>query len=299
MCQNINKTNIDQYHERIHWVVDYISEHINEEITLDTLASVACFSPFHFHRIFCSMLGETPHDYIERIKLERAANKLCLMPNKPVSEIAFEYGFTSNSTFSRSFKKHYKLSPTQFIKQHIHDFHSLNVPVNNVFPTLDVIDVNSIVIIQLPEFHVAYTQTLIGYSTGIPKSWKKILQFATTHELLNSDTQYIGIPFDNPGITPQMKCRYRACITVHDNVKLTKGDIKTTNIQTGKYAKFHFKGKRAHISAAYAFIYGLWLPQSGYIPDEKPTLEIYPPELHTKYQSDLLEYDIVLPVSPL
>jgi len=287
------------YHERIHQVVDYISEHTAEEINLSTLASVACFSPFHFHRIFSAMIGETPRDYIERIKLEKAANKLCLMPNKPVSEVAFECGFTSNATFSRSFKKQYKLSPTQFLKQHIQDFHSLNVPVRNVFPTPNVIDVSSIAIVYLPICHIAYTQTLNGYSTGIPKSWKKLLQFAAIHELLNSATQYIGMPFDNPGITPQIKCRYRACITVPESIKLTKGDIKTTEIQAGKYAKFHFKGKQENISAAYAFIYGSWLPLSGYIPDEKPMLEIYPPELHTIACSDLLEYDIVLPILPL
>ena len=53
------------------------------------------------------------------------------------------------------------------------------------------------------------------------------------------------------------------------------------------------------ISDAYAFMYGGWLPQSGYMPDEKPLLEIYPPELHTECHTGLLEYEIALPVIPL
>lgn len=286
------------YNERIHQVVDYISEHVAEEMTLDLLASVACFSPYHFHRIFTSMIGETPRDYIERIKLEKAANRLCLMPNKSVSEIAIDCGFTSISTFSRSFKKYYKLSPSQYLKQHLHDFHSLNILPKGIPTQTDGADLSCIEIMYLPAFHVAYAQTLNGYSTGIPKSWKKLLQFASIHDLLNSDTQFIGIPFDNPGITPQAKCRYRACITVPENIEMVKGEIKTIDILAGKYARYHFKGKKEDISDAYALIYGKWLPQSGYIPDEKPSLEIYPPELHLRNDYDVLEYDIVLPVRP-
>ena len=287
------------YRERINHVIDYISEHISEEITLETLASVACFSQFHFHRIFTSLVGETPRDYIERVKLEKAGNRLCMMPDKPISEIAFECGFTSNATFSRSFKKHYHLSPTQFVKQHIHDYHSLNVPAKLTRRHVNEADFSSIRVIALPFYHVAYAQMLNGYPTGIPKSWKKLLQFASAHDLLTPDTQFLGMPFDNPGITPKTKCRYRACITIPESVKLPKGEIRVTDIPAGKYACYHFKGKQEDISDAYALLYGIWLPQSGYIPDEKHLLEIYPPELHTTETCELLEYDILLPVHPL
>ena len=73
------------YNEKIHRAVDYIEQHLSEEITLEQLAAEACFSPFHFHRIFTAIIGETPRDFIERIKLEKAANKLCVLPHLPIA----------------------------------------------------------------------------------------------------------------------------------------------------------------------------------------------------------------------
>jgi len=108
-------SSLETYNERIHQVVDYISEHLSDELTLEDLASVACFSSFHFHRIFTFTTGETPHDFIERLRLEKAANKLCTMPNKSVSDIAAECGYNSISSFSRAFKKYHKISPVGFL----------------------------------------------------------------------------------------------------------------------------------------------------------------------------------------
>ena len=80
-----NSVNI--YMERIHRAVDYISENLSEEISLGKLADVACFSPFHFHRIFSAMLGETPHNYIERLRMEHAANEICIRRDANLFEI--------------------------------------------------------------------------------------------------------------------------------------------------------------------------------------------------------------------
>jgi len=279
--------------------IDYISEHLSEEIQLETLAAVACFSMFHFHRIFTAFTGETPREYIERIKLEKAANRLCLMPNKSVSEIAFECGFSSASSFSRSFRKYHQISPSMFLKQHWEDFHSLNVPAEKQVKIRKIEDLSTVHIKKLPSLHVAYTQTLNGYSEGIPKSWKQLLRYIKRYDLMEPKAWFVGMPFDNPGITPQTKCRYRACLSVRDAFVQTKGEVKTADIEGGKYAVYSFKGKREDISDAYAFLYGIWLPQSGYTPDEKPLLEIYPSELHQMCYTEILEYEIALPVRPL
>lgn len=285
------------YTEKIHRAIDYITGHLSEEITLEQLSNEACFSPFHFHRIFTAHIGETPRDFIERIKLERAANNLFLRPHKTISEIAIECGFSSASTFTRAFKKYYTIPPREFIEKHIHDFHSLNVYHPR---SLNAIKVSHYIKIErLPAVHVAYHQTLNGYATGIPKSWNKLLSIATFKGLINDETRFIGVPYDNPGITPKEKCRYRACISVDQDISITRGEVKTTDLEGGNYAIFHFKGKRENISDAYGYIYGDWLPQSGYIPDNIPLLELYPPALHTQCYTELLEYDIALPVTLL
>jgi len=287
------------YSERINSVIDYISEHISEDISLETLSAVACFSMFHFHRIFTAFTGETPRDYIERVKLEKAANHLCVMPNKSVSEIAFEFGFSSASSFCRAFRKYYKVSPSKYLEKHRENFPYINVPKEKQLKIHKKESFSSVLIKNLPSLHVAYIQTLNGYSEGIPKSWKQLIQYMTRHDLTEPEAWYVGIPFDNPGITPRTECRYRACLGVKDTYVQTKGEVKTSDIEGGKYAIYHFKGRREDISDAYTFLYGEWLPQSGYTPDKKPLLEIYPPELHQSPYMDVLEYDIALPVKPL
>jgi AraC family transcriptional regulator len=285
------------YTEKIHRAIDYISKHISEEINLDQLADVACFSPFHFHRVFTACVGETPRGFIERIKLERAANNLCLLPHKSVADIASDCGFSSASTFTRAFKKYYQIPPREFLNQHRHDFHSMNIPGYQPKPVLNNSAKELVRIVKLPALHVAYTQTLNGYQIGIPKAWNRLNSVAAIKGWINVETRFVGVPYDNPGITPREKCRYRACITVDKNMVITRGDVKTADLEEGNYAVFHFKGTTKDISDAYSFLYGEWLPQSGYMPDNKPLLELYPPELHTQSNINQLEYDIALPVT--
>lgn len=286
------------YADKIDVVMDYIYAHISEELTLEKLASVACFSPFHFHRIFLSITGETPRDYIERCKLERAANRLCTVPERSVLESALESGYSSVSTFSRAFRKYYGLSPSAFLKKHIQDYHNIDAPQTKRTRVYTQEDFSTLRFRNLPAYHYAYKQVFSGYSSGIPSSWSRLLKYVDAHSLVSENTVYFGIPYDNPGITPREKCRYRACITVDESFVQAKGDIRTAMIAPAKYIICPFKGKREDITDAYSLLYGGWLPQSGYIPDDKPTLELYPPELH-RHGLEVLEYEIAIPVIPL
>jgi AraC-like DNA-binding protein len=94
-----------EYRNCLHRVLDYINDNLAEELHLESLADVAGFSPFHFHRIFSSMIGESPREYIERLRLERSANFLFMHPEKTITNIALECGFSSHAAFARSFKK--------------------------------------------------------------------------------------------------------------------------------------------------------------------------------------------------
>ncbi|HOG94017.1 MAG TPA: AraC family transcriptional regulator, partial [Opitutaceae bacterium] len=66
-------TTLHDYHERLNRVLLYIDQHRSEKLTLETLAAVACLSPFHFHRLFRAMLGEPLGQYVQRVRLETAA----------------------------------------------------------------------------------------------------------------------------------------------------------------------------------------------------------------------------------
>lgn len=101
---NIQEKSRREYYARINRVMDYIDQHLEQTLELKDIAAIAHFSPFHFHRIFTFLIGETPIDYIQRLRVEKAAIKLQQDPLLPITEVAYSCGFGSISLFSRTFK---------------------------------------------------------------------------------------------------------------------------------------------------------------------------------------------------
>ena len=95
------------YISRINKTFDYIESNLEKSMTLEELAVIANFSKFHFNRIFHSIVGESPFQFILRLRLEKAASIMSANNKESISEIAFKCGFSDVSIFSRNFKKHF------------------------------------------------------------------------------------------------------------------------------------------------------------------------------------------------
>ena len=100
-----------EYTRRLNRVVNHISEHLDEPLTLGELAGVAGFSPYHFHRVFTGVTGETLSSFIWRLRLERAASLLVWQPTTRVADIALSCGFSSPSNFARASRRTKSSSP--------------------------------------------------------------------------------------------------------------------------------------------------------------------------------------------
>ena len=107
-----------EYISRINRTFDYIEAHIDRQFTLEELANIANFSKFHFDRIFHALVGETPFQFIQRLRLEKAAAMLSMNPNDSITEISLKCGFTDLSIFSRNFKSRFKQSARQYRDTH-------------------------------------------------------------------------------------------------------------------------------------------------------------------------------------
>jgi AraC-like DNA-binding protein len=113
-----NTTNSKEIYTRlINKAEDYIERNLKESICLADLAKNANLSDYHFHRMFKKYSSETVNEFVTRFKLERAAILLYVHPTISITDIAMDYGYSDSSTFSRTFKRHFGVSPIEYKKQ--------------------------------------------------------------------------------------------------------------------------------------------------------------------------------------
>ena len=105
--------------------IDYIMQHLNEDLSLDTVAAQFYISKYHFSRIFKAETGESVYAFIKRCKVDQSAIDMKLNPAKSITDIGLEYGYSS-SNYSSVFRKHRDTSPAMF-RQSI-PTHSMAVP---------------------------------------------------------------------------------------------------------------------------------------------------------------------------
>lgn len=110
----------DQYpriymYRRLVQAKHYIDLHFSETIDLDIIADEACFSKFHFIRLFSDVFGKTPHQYLITVRIANA--RKLLATGLPVQDTCFTVGFESVSSFTALFKKLTGITPSQFRQQ--------------------------------------------------------------------------------------------------------------------------------------------------------------------------------------
>lgn len=291
----------NEYNRRINLALNFIENSYSENISLKDIADSAFFSVYHFHRIFSSFLGETPGDYLRRIRLEKAANLLNLQPDYSITRIAIETGFSSSAAFSRSFQNYFGISAKTFRKKKINQNPSYESKDNFNFQNINN---NYYVkeIRQLPLLRLAYVRSMSGYGYGLEKVWNTLFSWAYPKGIINSTTRLFGIPLDDPEITDENRCRYFAAITIDENT-IPSGQTELMVLEKGWYAEFLFSDKISEIKNFYKFVYGTWLPQSGYIPDDRPSLEEYPitnsKPSKTPIGERMFTFSFFLPIRPI
>lgn len=223
-----------EYILRINQIFEFIDENLGSDLSLKRVAEAAFFSPFHFHRIFKSITGETLNEYVTRRRIERSALDL-LHKKMNVAEVAHNYGYGDNSSFSKAFKKHFSISPQGFRKQNPHrhskirQLESKNEPaypgteeyiciIRNLY---NWITLNAkIEIKEMPEMNVAYASSL-GLQ-NLEKAYRKVVLWATPQGLMNNQTKMITIYHDSFKVTEASKVRMSVAILL-DNLMKDRG----------------------------------------------------------------------------
>jgi AraC family transcriptional regulator len=276
------------YHERILRVQLHIQSHLSDDLALDRLARIACFSPYHFHRIFRGILGEGVHEYVRRLRLESAAQTL-KNTGRVVAEVAFNAGYESHEAFTRAFRQMFGVTPTQFRAG------QLLQPRQAEQKMTTTIKPSEVRIERHPSRRVLFLRHIGPYQSVGP-TFQKFMAHVFQNGLFRPDAEILGICHDDPDVTPPDKIRYDCGMTVGDNVSAS-GEFGIQTIDGGEFAVTTHRGPYEALAESYEALYGSWLPASGREPRNSPSFEIYR-NSPTDTTADNLVTEIFLPLAP-
>jgi AraC family transcriptional regulator len=318
----------EEYVARINRVIDFIEGHIDEPLTLERLAAVACFSPFHFHRVFRALVGETLNRFTQRVRVEKAARQLTDHPRKSVTAIALDCAFSGSAAFARAFKEVFHVSASAwraaggsgrrmgggskskigepvgkigkdgrpaggysgFQDQPPNRRHAMQPGPNIAVEVKD-----------MPELTLAYVRHIGAYQ-GNPALFgnliARLMMWAGPRDLCRfPETKVIAVYHDDPKVTDEDKLRVSVGINVARGTAV-EGEIGRMTLAGGAFAVARFEITTDQFERAWDSLYGGWLPASGYQPDDRPCYEVYhnDPGQHPEKKCVV---DICVPVKPL
>lgn len=273
------------YKVRINKVFQYIDKNLESKLSLDTVSEIACFSPFHFHRVFKLMTGETLNEFVTRRRIEKSVLDL-LHKESSISEISHAYGFSDNSAYTKAFKKYYGISPTEFKNQNPHKFtriRQLNSKIGQEYHDLDqyvcVIDnlkkwmkMNAkIETKEMSKLTYAYI-SCIG-SQELPTAFQKLISWAIPKGLMNEKAKLMTIYHDSLKVTAEEKARLSACFILEKPVD-SEGEIGSSETAPGNYIVGSFEIVLEDFEKSWTSLY-LWMNENGYKKADKYSFEIY------------------------
>lgn len=275
----------EDYIKRINTILLFIDENLNSELSLEKVANVGFYSPFHFHRIFKAITNETLNSYITRKRIEKIASLLLHQKNVSITEISLQYGFNSNSSFTRTFKKFYGISPSEFRKSKlkyskIGQTESKNGQVKelsdeyicNITNLINWIKMNAkIEIKEMPKLELAFI-TNIGHQ-NLGDAYAKLMKWAMPKGLLKEDSKMLTMYHDSFKITDPDKVRMSACLILKEKTEVS-GEIGLTTIEKGKCIVAHFEIGIYEFEKSWTSLF-IWMNENGFKKADRNPFEIY------------------------
>ena len=315
------------YIARVNAVIDHIDAHLAEPLDLPTLAAVAHFSRWHFHRVFQAFAGETLGERVRRRRLEVAAARLLSVPPATALSIALDVGFGSAEVFTRAFKAQFgvtpsawrrgayrawatrrrielskihqaKRKPDQALAAHFRD-DAITWPMPGHASDPKGGTEMNVELKTFPDTRVAYMRHIGPYGDpGIPALWQRFGAWRQQHGLADGRHAIFGVAHDSPDITDARNCRYDACVEVDASFR-AEGETGVQTLPGGLCACTPFYGTPDMIHAAWLRLFAEWLPDSAYQADDRPSFEAYGTEIDGDEKTGAFGCQLCLPVRAL
>ncbi|MES2494398.1 MAG: AraC family transcriptional regulator [Pseudomonadota bacterium] len=240
------------YYRRISRVIAEILADPSAPHTVDSLAAVALLSPFHFHRIYRALTGEGIAETVRRLRLAQAARHLAQGVG-PVTEIALDAGYDSPQAFARAFREFTGVSPSDYQTRHGEIAAS---------PAIEIVTIAPFEALCLRH---------VGPIASIGLTYRKLNALLRGQVTFADPPAQIGVSLGDPEGSDFV---YRAGLAATPPVKPIEG-VDVLKLEGGLYASHRLVGPYALIAPTFQALFGQWLPQSGFEPDNRPALEVY------------------------
>jgi AraC family transcriptional regulator len=258
---------------RINRVRDHVREHLAEPLGLDDLARVAHSSRFHFARLFRAHTGETLTHFVQRARLERAATLMRSSPRMSLLEIALAVGFGSASDFSRVFKQHHGLAPSQWDRRsRLHDV----VPgfadgLDEARRTCPPLRPRAA---RHPACRLAYVRVATPFldTALLEEGYAQLCGWFEQQGVDWRQQPLLGMSWDNPETTPLDQVRFDLGFSLPDGLRAS-GPIAERVLPAVRSVDVHVEGHLGHIALAWEELYERWLPASTHEPADLPGIK--------------------------
>lgn len=267
-------TNLDMS-RRLENVIRHMGSHLDADLDLAALADIACLSPYHFHRVYAGMTGETAAETLRRMRLHRAASEL-LDGSMPIPRVAKRAGYGSVAAFTRAFQSSYGIAPAAYRKRGflVADYSeappaSRSQKPETIMFSVTVRDTDPVRLAALRH---------VGHYLEIGPVFERLYAWAGGRGLMGPQTRGIGIYYSDTKSTPPAEWRSDACISVGATVAVDSSQEdgpRLVDLAGGRHAILRHKGPYAELHKAYDWLFGSWLPQSGEEPADRPCFEEY------------------------
>ncbi|WP_102193845.1 AraC family transcriptional regulator [Microbacterium aurantiacum] len=247
-----------QYQQQLDDVTAYIYEHLDDALDLGILADVARFSPYHWHRVYRAVRGETAAQAVQRLRLERAASML-VETDLSISQIARRAGFSGVETFSRALARGYGMPPGRFREGGAHAaFRGGQAERLDAFP-VEIRETDELVLAVSPHR---------GAFIDIGQA------FARVRDRMGDAGRMVAVYEDDPDAVPAAALRSWAGAVLTGDAAVP-APLERRTIPAGRHAVLRYVGPYSSMHRAYLWLYGQWLPSSGEEPRDHPVFEAY------------------------
>ena len=270
--------------ERLNKSINYIEEHITEEISYDELAQIACCSTYHFQRMFTYIAGVSLSEYIRRRKMSLAAVDL-QGSNEKIIDISLKYGYSSPTAFNRAFQSIHGVAPSALKNEGV-SIKSFP-PITFKFTVKGVEELNYRIETK-PAFRMVgksypLNKEIEQNFLEVPQMWQNAVMDGTIKKiiaLMNSQPQgVLGVSACNDN----EKWKYYIAVSSTADIDTS---LEEYIVPGCMWAIFPGGGTGKSIQELEKRIVTEWLPTSGYEFTEGPDIEVYfnPDPNNTQYE---------------